>query len=288
MWMNCRRSAESCFSARVFCHRAKSYKSGMNTKPVSFTIATFNMRRDVFFDGRNRWKYRYPAIAEYIRHSGIDIIGTQELTSVMKGELAALLPGYTFIGHGRSRRLGGEHTDIIVRDDCASLCCENSFWLSKRPDRPGSRALFAMLPRICTVAELKLHSSGQRIRVFNTHFDHLSRSAKMLGIRVLLRFLREADERETLPTVITGDLNFSPTSKMTDMLCRGVFGLRSAFDGDEGTLNFFRHGSCTYRCDHIFISGEFIIQKAYIDRFLPDGRLLSDHYPLVASLAVGA
>ena len=47
--------------------------------------------------------------------------------------------------------MDNEHAAILLRNTDLDLVYNETFWLSKHPERSGSRAYFAMFPRICTV-----------------------------------------------------------------------------------------------------------------------------------------
>ena len=54
--------------------------------------------------------------------------------------------------------------------------------------------------------------------------------------------------------------------------------------GDSGTYHGFKGRIKGRRIDYIFVSDEFEVEEAYVDRTNFDGRYPSDHYPLVAVL----
>ena len=124
-----------------------------------------------------------------IEQSNAEIIGCRSFLPNMRKGIKELLDGYSIFGRGRlsgKKPNNDEHSDIIIKNDQVEVSrCRASFRLSKKPETP-SRAMFAVYPRICTVAEVKLKKSGRRLRVFNTHFDHVSPLARSFGAKLIL------------------------------------------------------------------------------------------------------
>lgn len=144
-------------------------------------VASFNIKRDSRFQGAHSWRNRRELVADIIRKSGLAIIGVQELLPTMREDLGELLRGYSIFGDGRKRDRDNEQSAILLRDNDTKLLGGQTFWLSKHPERSGSRAYFAMFPRICTMCEVYVLEYGRSIRVFNTHFDHICGPARTLG-----------------------------------------------------------------------------------------------------------
>ena len=260
-------------------------------------IVSFNLKHDFALAVRNRWKARRELITQLLSSSDASIIGVQELMPDMKEDLRTRLSGFRIVGQGRTRQLANEHAAILLRADNTTLLYDQTFWLSKHPEKSGSRAYFAMFPRICTVCEVYSKELGQKIRVFNTHFDHVCGPARSLGVRTILEYMHRYNLREKLPTILMGDLNARPGSKPVRMLSENrhpftdihLTSVYSRFDTKDihNSYHGFR-GRCKGRrpIDYIFVSDDFQIQDAYLDTSSLDGRYPSDHFPLVAVLSV--
>ncbi len=158
-----------------------------NFQGQAIKVVSFNVKRDMAFSihKENRWERRRQLVSDVIRASGASIIGVQELLPEMKLDVQRLLSQeYSVFGNGRFfgvRPEDDEHSDIIVKNDDAQVRFCKTFWLSKDPEKNGSRAYFSVFPRICTVVEVTLKDTGRRIRVFNTHFDHICSFARNLA-----------------------------------------------------------------------------------------------------------
>lgn len=136
----------------------------------------------------------------------------------MKEDLRTRLSGFRIVGQGRTRQLANEHSAILLRADNTTLLYDQTFWLSKHPEKSGSRAYFAMFPRICTVCEVYADALQQKIGVFNTHFDHVCGPARTLGVKIILEYMHRLNQQEKLPTILMGDLNAHPRSKSIRIL----------------------------------------------------------------------
>lgn len=256
----------------------------MNTAG-SFIVATFNLRRDFLFDLGKRWAARREGAAKLICETGADIVGVQELLPEMLSDMKTRLSGYKIIGNGRSRSLSNEHSDIMLREDDVAVDEYDTFWLSKNPKQAGSRRGLTFYPRICTSATVTLHQCGDRkIRVYNTHLDCISRTARLFGIATIAARIIADNKREPLPYIVTGDFNAKPDSVVVRMLRENKrLHMRSVIDSAVGTYHGFS-GIPGDTIDYIFASNDLIVEEAYIARQSYGGIYPSDHFPIVARL----
>ncbi|MCI8554201.1 MAG: endonuclease/exonuclease/phosphatase family protein [Clostridiales bacterium] len=259
-------------------------------------VASFNLKHDFLFSRNNSWRRRRDAVCRILRESKASIVGVQEMMPDMRADIVGQLKEYDACGLGRTRRLQNEQSAILLRRREIELAFSETFWLSKHPSKRGSRAYFAFFPRICTVCEIYVKTLGQKIRVFNTHFDHICAPARTLSVRTILQYMHQLNQSEQLPIILMGDLNAAPDSKAIRILsenrheypdihltslyafsCAGA--IRSTFHGF--------HGSGRRKpIDYIFVSDELQVEAAYVDTTQIDGRFPSDHYPLIAVLSL--
>lgn len=134
---------------------------------------------------------------------------------------------------------------------------------------------------------------GRKIRVFNTHFDHVCGMARNLSVRIILEYMHRLNQEEKLPTILMGDLNACPDSRPIRVLSGNLHNYPDIHltnvwsfvdSADSGSYHGFKGKLNGRRIDYIFISDEFTVDEAYVDRTNEDGRYPSDHYPLVAVL----
>ncbi len=262
---------------------------------AAIKVVSFNLKRDSRFGG-HCWKNRRELVAKMIEASGASIIGVQELLPSMKEDIRHLLSDYSVFGLGRTKKMDNEHSAILLHDTDLEMRFSKTFWLSKHPEKCGSRAYFAMFPRICTVCEVFSHELQQNIRVFNTHFDHVCGPARTLGVKIILEYMHRLNQKEKLPTILMGDLNARPGSRpiriltenlhsYADIHLNSIYGSPAA-EKISNTYHGFTGRSKGAPIDYIFVSDEFMVEDAYVDTTCEDGRYPSDHFPLVAVLGL--
>lgn len=257
-------------------------------------VCSFNLKHDTFLNRVNRWNIRRKIVTHVILESGASVIGVQEMTPSMKADLVSNLKNYRIYGTGRSRMGRGEYSAVILQNMNFEVRYYDTFWLSKHPDVIGSRALFSPFPRICTVCEAYCKEWGRPIRIFNTHFCHLSPPARMLSVRVITEFMHYLNQKEKMPTILMGDMNARPSSRPIRFLSKNMHGysdvhLSSVFSGEQAkelrnTYHGFRGGLRGPTLDYIFVSDDIKVIRAYADTSSVGGKYPSDHYPLVAEL----
>ena len=257
-------------------------------------VASFNLKSSLFGMGIHKWKRRRELVIKMFRELKADITGVQELTPLMRRDLENELSDYNLVGRGRGGRLLDEHSDIAVRNGL-KVTYDDTFWLSKDPSR--FHRIFSILyplawifPRICTVAEVNL--GDRRIRVFNTHLEVSSETARFLQLRLICCQISRWQEKDPLPTILMGDFNTDPNSRSIHALIDNGFDhpnvrLKSVAEGIKGgTFHFFKGGMGKRRIDYIFASEEFHTLSTEIIRRSYDNEYPSDHYPIIATLAL--
>lgn len=261
-------------------------------------VLSFNMKRDGF--GRhNRWMQRREIAADCIQESGATIVGVQEVLPKMRRDIETLLKNYSIVGCGRyegRKSANDEHSDILIDNTNADIDFYKTFWLSKRPEKSGSRGLLAMFPRICTMAEVFVKPLGCRIRVFNTHFDHISGFARTLGVRIILDYMHQFQMKDPLPIILMGDLNAKPDSYPIKILRHNLhfypnIHLTDVYEamGEDMHQNSYHHFSGKVKkgkepIDYIFVSDDFEVVRSEFLTKNNGGQYPSDHFPVMATL----
>jgi endonuclease/exonuclease/phosphatase family metal-dependent hydrolase len=157
--------------------------------------------------------------------------------------------------------------------------------LSDTPELPGSRTWGNMVPRVVISARFTDRSNNLQFVVLATHFDHLSRTARLKSARMLRRLALEAH----CPVVVMGDVNTDAGSKPYVELT-GDGGLRDTWTAAETRLtaewgtfpNYRRPRLGTKRIDWILVSAGFKVRSAGINTSRHQGHAASDHHPVQA------
>jgi endonuclease/exonuclease/phosphatase family metal-dependent hydrolase len=173
----------------------------------AFNLATFNVRCTSPSDrGTRFWTNRFPRVVKVIDRRRFDIVGMQELTPKQRQYLdAALGDDWGRVGLGRMPDDTGESQTIYYRRSRFECLATDTFWLSETPRVPGSKSWNSACSRNCTWGLFRDRKTGRRFRYYNTHLDHVSNEARVMGMRVLLAEMRRLSQGETV--FLTGDMN---------------------------------------------------------------------------------
>lgn len=251
-------------------------------------IATYNLRFDTPRDAPvNTWPSRYSLIAQVINKYAIDIFGSQEGLLHQLEDLNRVLPGYTYIGTGRNGGTSGEYSAIFYKKSTFELLEKGDFFLSPTPGRPG-KGWDAALSRICTWGRFKELASGFTFYFFNAHFDHIGIEARKKSTLLMLDRMKEI--AGPAPVIFTGDLNFDQYDSNypvinTSGIVADAYDLADSISANKSTYNGFDTSKAgDRRIDHIFVSSHFNVNKYIIATDHFNGKLPSDHYPVVITV----
>jgi endonuclease/exonuclease/phosphatase family metal-dependent hydrolase len=243
-------------------------------------VASFNIRTSRGRDGRNRWRYRRAACIAAIRAFSADIVGLQEVRPDQLDDLRRAFPEATILGVGRDTGGGGEHASVLVSPGGWTVESSETRWLSPTPTRPGSRGWDADLPRVTTLVRLRRGTA--RLGVANTHFDHQGSIARQRSAGLIVEWLDQERER---PWVVLGDLNDQPGSPPLRVLADAGY-TDSLPPRAGGTEHAFTGATDRTRIDYVLTGPGNQVSAAWISHDRPDGRLPSDHWPVLADLIV--
>ncbi len=259
----------------------------------SLKVTTFNVRYDNPGDSINRWSNRLPVIQSYFESESPDIIGMQEVLINQLNDLKDILPGYKYVGVGRSDgKEGGEFCPVFYRADAFELMAKSHFWLSESPDVAGSKSWGAHLPRITTWLKLKNLETGHIFFFFNTHLSHVSEEARKQSVALLLWKMHEIAGKA--PVILTGDFNSTRDTETYSNIIANYDGFYPLWDaeklatgktiGGEISYNGFNDERPGTRIDFIFVNGYFDVLRHRVDEVKSDGVFISDHYPVSATI----
>ncbi|MBO5670474.1 MAG: endonuclease/exonuclease/phosphatase family protein [Clostridia bacterium] len=248
-------------------------------------IVSFNLRCVWDGDGVNCFPNRAAGILLKIWAEKPDVIGFQEGTEENVAFLRENLKGYDIIYNQRDADFGGEGLAVAVRTETVTLLGVDFFWLSETPDVPGSRyAIQSDCPRICQCLLLKKNDTKQLFRVYNNHLDHVSDSARILGIKqVMERVAADSTKFGTVPGFILGDFNAEPGSETIEY-CDNYkpYPIKDLTAGMEGTFHDFGRLEEPVKIDFIYTDVKTAEKPYTVTRWMDErcGVYLSDHYPV--------
>lgn len=254
-----------------------------------------------------------------IRFHRPDIGGLQEVLFSQLRYLREELPHYTFIGVGRDdgREEGGagEYAPVFFKKNRFDLLNAGHFWLSEHPSTPGSKSWGTACTRLATWVVIQDIKTQEEIILLNTHLDHVSEEAQVKGSELIMsrlhalceERLRESTSSSVPRVVVTGDFNSIPGSPpyliftrpySSPSLSSTSLSLKAGRNaslypphGSTGTFTGWNHPKVIDGREEPLLEIDFIFvderTKVYqygvlCDTF--DGRLPSDHRPVVADL----
>lgn len=270
---------------------------------LELRLMSFNLRYENPEDLATRsWRQRIIGSVRVIRQEKPDVIGVQEAKHGQVADLWASLPDYDFIGNARDDgKRAGEYCGIFFRRDRFEPDPDDAgtFWLSKTPEKPGSRSWGNEIPRITTWIRLTDRTTNRGFYIYNTHWDHRNQnsrehSALLLGRRI------DARLNPDLPVILTGDFNAVENNVAVAYLTGKSAWLgsgnrqwkNSLLDTyqavhrsapDRSTLHFWRTSPLRgIKVDHILVSRGARVTEAAIRSH--DEPPVSDHYPVTATV----
>jgi endonuclease/exonuclease/phosphatase family metal-dependent hydrolase len=249
-------------------------------------VASFNIRKGVAADGCDSWPLRRGVAAAAVARLRADVVGLQEAHGFQQRDLLRRLPGYAACGAGRTDgRERGERCAILY--DARRLALERCVtrWFSDTPHVPGSVTWGAWPPRIATLAWFTTTDASPptRFAVANVHWDGASAKARLRSAEALLAWIDD-----DLPWVVVGDLNTTAWDASVRRLLAG--GLRDPLTHLEaggpgaGTHHHWDGRTDWTRIDYVLVTNEWRVRTAAVIQDRVDGRLPSDHWPVLAAL----
>ena len=265
-------------------------------------VMSFNIRTETARDYRHAWDLRKHLVVERVRAFDPDLLGLQECQEGNQEQFVRQqLPDYEFLGvrRGEDSRTGREMAPLLYRREAFELLDSGTFWLSKTPQNQGSKLLGAVFPRTATWAMLRpTEKPEQTLFFFNTHFDYIPLILPQAAEILRQHIAAIAGEN---PTVLTGDFN-TPTGgaahrKLTTPLGDAdndskftlvdvSLNSRTTSGDPAGTIHKFGLLNRPLIIDWILASDQFTAVDSLIDDYHDNGLYPSDHFPVMATLAL--
>ena len=261
----------------------------------SLNVMTFNIRYNTVADSLNAWPYRKDKAASQILFHDVTVLGVQEALHDQVVDLQQRLTSFKYVGKGRDDgKQKGEYAAIFYDTTRLQLLETQTFWLSEQPTVPGSKGWDAAITRIVTWAKFKDRKTKKQFYAFNTHFDHMGKTARKESAALLLSKVKEI--AGSYPSVVTGDFNAQPSDEpiqvitdsanpdhLTDSKSISI----TPHYGPAGTFNGFKQKEATDQpIDYIFVkNGGRVLKHATLSQSW-EGRFSSDHFPVLAVIVL--
>jgi endonuclease/exonuclease/phosphatase family metal-dependent hydrolase len=248
-------------------------------------VMSFNIRNGRALSLRHCWWRRRRAVLASLVRLDPDVVALQEAYGFQARWLCRQLPAYGCYGVGRTdgaRR--GEQAMVLHRLERYRALHAETRWFGDTPTVPGTRLPEAQFPRTAAIVRLEDQRDGARLRVVSTHLDAKVRANRLRSATQLAEWVAELDE----PTVVMGDLNEGLEGPAVVALARAT-GLQSAVPAAAGGSNHdFTGRTDGRRLDHVLVPATWVVRAAAVDHRPVDGRLASDHWPVVADVVPGS
>ncbi len=261
------------------------------TAQQEIKVMSYNIRLDVASDGENRWDARKEKVAGLMNYYETDFIGGQEVTHSQLVYLTENLIGYSYIGVGRDDgKQKGEYSCIFYKKDKFEVIEQSTFWLSPTPDSI-SKGWDAAIVRVCTYGLFKNKKTKQLFWVFNTHFDHVGKTARLESAKLIVEKIKELNKKN-YPVIVTGDFNSKPNEPPAEYMIANMQNSRSVAKqvyGPADTWNGFKFNQKLNGCiDYIFVADN---KKVSVSKFATltdsyDMKYPSDHLPILATILI--
>lgn len=266
---------------------------GACSKPPLLAM-TYNIRLDTPADGDDAWPHRRNFLIAQIAVMRPELLGLQEVLPHQKRELETALPDYLFVGVGRDDgREQGEFAPLAIDRRQFRVTEHGTFWLSPTPDVP-SLGWDGAFKRMVTWARITRRADGDRLLVLNTHWDHVGTVARMQSGAIMREWIAR-NRRKGEEVIVMGDFNAGADEPSVQQLtvdagkgavladartaaAMGSFGPRISFNGFDP---FPREGKLI---DHVFTSAAIAVRAHGVIAQHENGRVASDHFPVVALL----
>jgi len=250
------------------------------------TVMSFNIRYGTANDGENHWLRRRAQLFALLREQQADVIGLQEALHGQIEEILQAVPGYGYVGVGRSDgQRAGEYAAILYRTARLQVRRSDTFWFSDTPGIVKSTSWGNQIERICTWAYFE-DREGPAFYVYNVHLDHQSQPSRERSAALLLARVGARDPKA--PVVVTGDFNAgegNPAAVAMRAAFRDSFRVLHPDAGEVGTFNGFKVDQTGgEKIDFVFVEPGTDVLDAAIVRIASDGRYPSDHFPVTACI----
>jgi len=250
------------------------------------TVMTFNIRYGTANDGDNHWLKRREQLFALLREQQADAVGLQEALHGQIEEILKAVPGYDYVGVGRSDgRQAGEYAAILYKTARLRVRRSDTFWFSDTPGAVKSTSWGNQIERICTWAYFE-DREGPSFYLYNVHLDHQSQPSRERSVALLLARIGARDPK--VPAAVTGDFNAgedNPAAVAMRASFRDTFRVLHPDAKDVATFNGFKLGQATGdKIDFVFVEPGTEVLDAGIVRTSRDGRYPSDHFPVTARI----
>jgi len=175
-------------------------------------ILTCNIRLPVKEDEEagNGWMTRRQMCADVIAAQHADLIGIQEARQHQLEFLLRQMPHMQAVGLPHPDLGFSQTNPLLFSHERFAPLQSGGFWISETPHIEGSKSWDSARGRFVNWVQLKDRRTGQQLRHWNTHLDHIGQQARVQGAEMIVA--AAAALPTSLPQLLTGDMNAGRTN----------------------------------------------------------------------------
>ncbi len=254
----------------------------INAGAQDMKIISFNIRYNSYnnIDGENGWPNRKAAVVKMINEERPAAIGLQEALIDQLQYLDSCLSAYRRVGVGRDDgKVEGEFMAIYYDTSRLQLLDWSTRWLSETSEIP-SKGWDAACYRTVTIARFRDRKSSKEFDYLNTHLDHVGKTARAEGAKLIANLVGGYEARE-VPVIVGGDMN----STIDDTIFQAFYNVGMKVAREQTRHSSFVDTYTGYGKDKSSLIDHFFVREVKVKRFRTlNGDYgvpyISDHYPI--------
>jgi len=267
-------------------------KKSIETGKKNVSVMSFNLRYATPSDGLNYWENRKDIVANIIKLSDCDFVGTQEGLINQIRDLGNLLPMYSSYGRYRGKNEDeDESSTIFYQNNKWQIEKADTFWLSDYPNIPGSATFGNRIPRIATWVKFRNAYTMETVFVYNCHFDHENVRSQRKAAELIARHIETncAGEKNV---ILMGDFNVTDDDETIGVIKGNGLQLEDTCNkntymkAEKGTFHDWTGAKDGMKIDYIFIHPDLKVQEFQIVHDNFNNRYPSDHFPITAKVSL--
>lgn len=233
----------------------------------------------------NWWENRISRVVSIIKEAKPSSFGVQEAHIGWMNALCENLPEYNYVGVGREDgKEEGEFAAVFYLKEKFTASESGNFWISETPEVP-SKGWDSACTRMATYVKLADKETGKEYIHFNTHLDHVGRTAQVNGAKMIQE---KAASFGGVPVVCTGDFNvFQGSDCYLTMVSENMGDARMLAPDSDDCYTFHAFNPEKYKeiIDFVFVDKATVkpVNFKVINK-LVDGEYYSDHNAVYADV----
>ena len=259
---------------------------------ATLKVMSFNARNGVIKEEteERNWSARKNGVRKMVEETMPDIIGMQEVATVQRSDLKAMLQDYDLLevpGTGTSK---GGNTVIMYRKSTIEKVKCRSFYLSPTPNTPSVNTWNGETQYRTTIwGEFRIKDSGVSFIFADTHMPLYStpagNTARKNSAELNVSMMKDNCKEDT-PVFIVGDMNCQTASAGLQPYYDWMSNARETAVTSDSGITYNGYGKGKTILDHIFYRNAIASEYRVINSEGYGVKYISDHYPIMARFTI--